>query len=40
LLNSATSRMRSSSCSFVRIDQTWLACSGGFAPISLPLFHG
>jgi hypothetical protein len=24
----------------VRIDQTWLARSGGFAPISLPLFQG
>jgi NADH:ubiquinone oxidoreductase subunit D len=39
-LNSARSRMRPSSCSFVRIDQTWLARSGGFAPISLPLFYG
>jgi hypothetical protein len=33
-LNSARSRVRSSSCSFVRIDQTWLARSGGFAPIT------
>jgi hypothetical protein len=39
-LNSARSRVRPSSCSFVRIDQTWLARSGGFAPISLPLFQG
>jgi len=26
--------------SLVRIDQTCLGRSGGFAPISLPLFHG
>ena len=26
--------------SFVRIDQTCLGRSGGFAPVSFPLFHG
>jgi hypothetical protein len=30
----------SRAASFVGIDQTWLARSGGFAPISLPLFQG
>jgi hypothetical protein len=24
----------------VLMDQTWLGLSGGFAPTSLPLFHG
>jgi hypothetical protein len=37
---SARSRVRLSSCSSVRIDQTWLARSGGFDPISLPLSRG
>jgi len=31
---------RSIAAAVVRIDQTWLARSGGLAPISLPLFHG
>jgi hypothetical protein len=39
-LNSASSRVRPSSCILLRIDQTWLGRSGSFAPISLPLFHG
>src|SRR3984893_3646254 len=39
-LNRARSRARPSICSLVRIDQTCFALSGGFAPISLPLFHG
>ena len=34
------SRLRSAICSFVRMDQTWLGRSGGFAPTSLPLFQG
>jgi hypothetical protein len=36
----AATGLRPSSCSLVRIVQTWLARSGGFAPISLPLFQG
>jgi hypothetical protein len=39
-LNIAKSRVRLSICSLVRIDQTCLAKSGGFAPISFPLFQG
>src|SRR5438552_10239888 len=39
-LNRARSRTRPSIWSFVRIDQTCLGRSGGFAPVSLPLFHG
>jgi hypothetical protein len=38
-LNIARSRARPSIWSFVRIDQTCLGRSGGFAPVSLP-FHG
>ena len=34
------SRVRPSMWSFVRIDQTCLGRSGGFAPVSFPLFHG
>src|SRR6266849_6253853 len=36
-LNIAKSRVRPSTWSFVRIDQTCFGRSGGFAPISLPL---
>jgi hypothetical protein len=32
--------MRPSIWSLVRIDQTCLGRSGGFAPVSFPLFHG
>src|SRR5208283_690700 len=39
-LNIAKSRVRLSICSLVRIDHTCLAKSGGFAPISFPLFQG
>jgi hypothetical protein len=39
-LNMALSRIRSSTCSLVRIDQTFLVRSGGFGPVSLPLFQG
>src|SRR5882672_10441670 len=39
-LNIARSRARPSIWSFVRIDQTCLGRSGGFAPVSFPLFHG
>ena len=39
-LNIARSRVRPSICSLLRIDQTFLGRSGGFAPVSLPLFHG
>ena len=39
-LNTAKSRARPSIWSFVRIDQTCLGRSGGFAPVSLPLFYG
>src|SRR5450631_1376352 len=39
-LNIARSRTRPSIWSFVRIDQTCLGRSGGFAPVSLPLFQG
>ena len=39
-LNMARSRARPSIWSFVLIDQTCLGRSGGFAPVSLPLFHG
>src|SRR5271169_5519586 len=38
-LNIAKSRIRPSTWSFVRIDQTCFGRSGGFAPISLPLFQ-
>src|SRR5262249_21169547 len=36
-LNIAKSRVRPSTCSLVRIDQTCFGRSGGFAPVSLPL---
>src|SRR5690606_5336178 len=39
-LKRAKSRLRSAICNFVRMDQTWLGRSGGFAPMSLPLFQG
>src|ERR1700694_514140 len=39
-LNMARSRTRPSIWSFVRIDQTCFGRSGGFAPVSLPLFQG
>src|SRR5580704_13249139 len=39
-LNIARSRTRPSIWSFVRIDQTCFGLSGGFAPVSLPLFQG
>src|ERR1700704_136330 len=39
-LNMARSRARPSIWSFVRIDQTCLGRSGGFDPVSLPLFQG
>src|SRR3954463_7790346 len=39
-LNIARSRTRASIWSFVRIDQTCFGRSGGFAPVSLPLFQG
>src|SRR3954469_20747620 len=39
-LNIAKSRVRPSTCSLVRIDQTCLGRRGGFAPISFPLFQG
>src|SRR3982751_4399533 len=39
-LNIARSRVRPSIWSFVRINQTCLGRSGGFAPVSFPLFHG
>src|SRR6266446_3053270 len=39
-LNIARSRGLPSTWSFVRIDQTCFGRSGGFGPISLPLFHG
>ena len=39
-LNMARSRERPSNWSFVRIDQTCLGRSGGFAPVSFPLFQG
>src|SRR5215212_10670584 len=39
-LNMARSRARPSIFSFVRIVQTCLGRSGGFAPVSFPLFHG
>src|SRR5215207_5854147 len=39
-LNIARSRVRPSIWSFVRIDQTCFGRSGGFAPVSLPLFQG
>src|SRR6476646_4159616 len=40
MLNNARSRVRPSTWSFVRMDQTCLGRSGGFAPTILPLFHG
>src|SRR5216684_969962 len=39
-LNMARSRARPSIWSLVRIDQTCLGRSGGFAPVTLPLFQG
>jgi len=39
-MNIARSRVRPSIWSFVRIDQTCFGRSGGFAPVSLPLFQG
>src|SRR5438105_3987291 len=39
-LNMAKSRVRPAICSLVRIDQTCFGRRGGFAPTSLPLFHG
>src|SRR5258708_28251229 len=39
-LNIARARVRRSIWSFVRIDQTCFGRSGGFAPVSLPLFQG
>src|SRR6476646_7752184 len=39
-LNIAKSRSRPSTCSFVRINQTCFACSGGLAPVNFPLFQG
>jgi hypothetical protein len=39
-LNIAKSRVRPATSSLVRIDQTCFGWSGGFAPISLPLFQG
>src|SRR5664279_805254 len=39
-LNMARSRARPSIWSFVRMDQTCLGRSGGFAPVSFPLFQG
>src|SRR5204862_358349 len=38
--NSARSRVCWSICSFVRIAQTCFGLRGGFAPVSLRLFHG
>jgi hypothetical protein len=32
--------VRPASCNRVRMDQTCFGCSGGFGPISLPLFQG
>jgi hypothetical protein len=39
-MNMARSRARPSIWSLVRIDQTCSGRSGGFAPVSFPLFHG
>src|SRR6266581_9773422 len=39
-LNIAKSRTLPPTCSLVRIDQTCFGRSGGFAPVSLPLFQG
>src|ERR1700745_804395 len=39
-LNMARSRALPSIWSFVRIDQTCLGRSGGFVPVSLPVFQG
>jgi hypothetical protein len=39
-LNMARSRTRPSIWSFVRIDQTCFGRSGGFDPVSFPLFQG
>jgi hypothetical protein len=39
-LNIAKSRVRLSTWSLVRMDQTCFGRSGGFAPVSLPLFQG
>jgi hypothetical protein len=38
-LNSTRSRVRLSSCSLARISHTWPGRSGGFGPVSLPLFR-
>src|SRR5437773_6018493 len=39
-LNNASSRVRRSSCSRIRMAQISFSFSGGFWPSSLPLFHG
>src|ERR1700759_1334391 len=39
-LNIAKSRTRRSTWSLVHIDHTFLVRSGGFEPITFPLFHG
>lgn len=39
-LNIARSLRRPSTCSLVRIDQTFLIRNGGFEPIIFPLFQG
>ena len=39
-LNSASSRVRWSSCSRIRMAQISFSFNGGFWPSSLPLFHG
>src|SRR6476661_6627732 len=39
-LNIAKSRLRPSTCSLVRINQTYFGCSGGLAPVNFPLFQG
>jgi hypothetical protein len=39
-LNIAKSRVRPSICNLVLINQTCFGRSGGFAPVSFPLFQG
>ena len=39
-LNIVRSRVRTSICSLVRIDQTCFGRSDGFWPMTLPLFQG
>src|SRR6516225_5331643 len=39
-LNIARSRILPSNCNSLRIDQTCFGRSGGFAPVSFPLFQG